>query len=110
MFPDDAVVDDRGCATCECGQPSGGGCTASLRLYEGPACSSQSEQSGLQFPHDQCVNILPVGHAIAGKAITDLAYVPGSCEASGGAPTGSAVRDVTRAVTFCCLHPFYLIK
>ncbi len=110
MFPEDGVIDDRGCANCECGEPAGGGCTASIRLYDDAACASQSEQNGLQSPYDQCVNILPVGHALAAKAITDLAYVPGSCETSGGTPTGSAVRDVTRAVTFCCLHPFYLIK
>ncbi|MRG95585.1 hypothetical protein [Polyangium spumosum] len=109
MYPEDAVFDDRDCEACACGPPEGSACAASVRLYEGPSCSSQSEQLGLLSPHDQCVPILPPGHAIAGKAITDLDYVPGTCSATGGAPKGEAKKDVTRAVTFCCLHPFYLI-
>ena len=110
MYPEDAVIDERDCEACACGPPEGSACTASVHLYEGPVCSSQSEQFGMVSPHDQCQNIGPPGHALAGKAITDLDYVPGTCAATGGAPKGEAKKDVTRAVTFCCLYPFYLIN
>ncbi len=109
MYPEDAVTDDRGCEACACGPPGGSACTASFRLYDGPLCSSQSEQVGLVSPDDQCVPTAPAGHALAGKAITDLEYMPGTCAATGGAPKGEAKKDMTRAVTFCCTYPFYLI-
>ena len=110
MYPEDALIDERDCEECACGPPWGSACTASFHLYEGPLCSSQSEQFGLLSPDDQCHDTVPPGHAIAGKAITDLEYVPGTCAATGGAPKGEAKKDMTRAVTFCCLYPFYLIN
>jgi hypothetical protein len=103
-------IDHRGCGECQCGAPVGSGCLASLRFYDDAACGSQFATNPISSSDPQCVKIIPPGRAIGAKAITDLAYVPGSCSASGGEPTGAASPDPINAVTFCCLYPFYDLK
>ncbi|MDC3987313.1 hypothetical protein [Polyangium jinanense] len=104
-------VDTRGCTACECGgNPVGSACVASLRLYDDAACSSEFSNAPISSVIDQCTNVSLPGRALGGKAITDLAYVPGLCLATGGEPTGTASEDLTDAVTFCCYAPFEFPK
>ncbi|WP_170319464.1 hypothetical protein [Polyangium spumosum] len=105
--PED-VIDDRGCEDCACGPPEGGGCKASIRLYNDEACTSQFEQGGLASGYEKCINVVTPGRAIGAKAITDLEYVPGACASGGGTPRGLAAEDASRAVTFCCLYSLYI--
>ena len=102
------VIDDRGCDECACGPPEGGGCKASIRLYDDATCASQFEQGGLASGYEKCINVVAPGRALGAKAITDLEFVPGACTTGGGLPSGLAAEDVERAVTFCCIGPFYL--
>ncbi|MRG95891.1 hypothetical protein [Polyangium spumosum] len=98
--------DTRGCAACECGgNPVGSACAAKMRLYSDGACALEADKNGLSSLVDQCINVAPPGQALGSKAITDLAYVPGLCLATGGEPTGAASEDPADAVTFCCLSP-----
>ncbi|TKC89021.1 hypothetical protein [Polyangium fumosum] len=100
-------IDTRGCTACACGgNPVGGACLASLRLYDDAACSSQFSEDPISSVIEQCTNVSLPGRALGAKAITDLAYVPGLCLATGGEPTGAASEDPAEAVTFCCLAPF----
>ncbi len=109
MHPE-VAIDDRGCDACACGSIEASRCDASLRLYNDATCSSEFEKLALASPYDKCVDIVPPGRAIGAKAITDLAYVQGTCASAGGAPKGGAFPDPTSAVTFCCLGPFYVTE
>lgn len=40
------------------------------------------------------------------KTVENLGYMPGTCAASGGQPTGSVKGNVDKAVTFCCTSFF----
>jgi len=110
LYEENAVLDDRDCADCECGAPSGSECVATLRLFDDAACTKQFAENLLGSTGDQCTNLFPDGHAIGAKAITDVSYVPGSCSAIGGEPKGQAKPDAKGAVTFCCLPQFYDIE
>ena len=99
-------VDDRGCEACLCGEPAGSGCLATMHVYGDGACASELYADPISSFVDQCSNISVPGSAIGGKSITDLAYMPGICAASGGAPKGSATASMKNAVTFCCASLF----
>ncbi|TKD09148.1 hypothetical protein [Polyangium fumosum] len=102
-------LDERGCRACECGgEPEGSACLATLRLYSDATCGDEADKVGVSSFGDQCVNVHPPGRALGSKAITNLAYTPGTCSATGGEPTGNARGAPGEAVTFCCLEPFYL--
>ncbi|MDI3291179.1 hypothetical protein [Polyangium sp. 15x6] len=102
-------VDTRGCTACECGgEPVGSACLGALRLYEDGACMSQFSEDPVYSTDVQCTNVYPPGRKLGSKAITDLAYMPGTCSATGGEPTGAASEDPADVVTFCCLAPFDL--
>jgi hypothetical protein len=103
-------TDKRECTPCECGAPEGSACEGALRLYGDAACGSEFDSSALSSLDGQCVKVVPPGRAIGGKAITDHSYVPGTCVASGGEPTGEAEANETDAVTFCCLPPFDAVE
>jgi hypothetical protein len=83
---------------------------ATLRLYDDAACGSQFNSQSLYSLDDQCIKILPPGRAIGGKAITDYAYVQGTCMPSGGEAIGEAQAKPDDALTFCCLPPFYGVE
>ncbi|MDI3286662.1 hypothetical protein [Polyangium sp. 15x6] len=100
-------IDTRGCTTCECGgSPVGSGCIGNLRFYSDGACTVGANTVDVASFDEQCTNVFPPGRALGSKAITDLAYIPGLCLATGGEPTGAASEDFADAVTFCCLPPF----
>ena len=99
VLPDDS----RNCTDCTCGAPEGSGCLANLRLYDDGACASQFAVNAISSFSPQCYNIIPPGRPIGGKAITDISYMPGTCQVSGGEPYGEAIADAKTAVTFCCL-------
>jgi hypothetical protein len=100
--------ESRKCTQCECGAPKGSACQATFRLYEDDACLSQFAQYEIGSNKEQCTDIIDDGQAIGSKTITELAYKPGTCEASGGMPTGGAKPNPDTAVTFCCLPLFDL--
>jgi hypothetical protein len=101
MYPED-VVDDRGCEACSCGEPAGSGCFGAIRVYNDGACSSQFTDVTVSSFGDGCENVQPPGHILGAKSIENLGYMPGTCAASGGHPTGGVTEHVTKAVTFCC--------
>lgn len=105
LYPEDAVIDTRNCSACECGPPVGSECIGTYHVFEDGACTSQFAEEMISSTIGQCTNLISPGKAVGGKAITDLAYLPGTCEASGGEPVGEAHGDETQAVTFCCYSP-----
>ena len=105
MYDDAKVIDNRECSECTCSAPVGGACVGTVRLYDDAACGAEFAKQPIASYGKQCTNIYPAGRAIGSKAITDVAYVPGTCAPSGGEPIGEAHPDSADAVTFCCLSP-----
>jgi hypothetical protein len=104
LYPE-APIDTRGCSACTCGAPMGSVCTGTLGLYGDSACGVGLINNTIASTGDSCFDLQPPGLGIGSKAISNLTYLPGTCEASGGASVGSATPDVAQAVTFCCMEP-----
>jgi hypothetical protein len=104
LYPDEPV-DDRGCNECACGAPVGSACIGGLHLYDDAACTKEFVNTPVGSMGENCAGIIPAGRAVAAKRVTDLAYLSGTCGASGGEPHGNAVMDANRATTFCCGKP-----
>jgi hypothetical protein len=105
MYPKEPI-ESRDCTACQCGDPEGGACVATLRLFTDGACVSQFHQQTVASLGGDCSPVFPAGLAIGSKAITDRMYMPGSCKASGGEPVGEAKPDDENAVTFCCRRSY----
>jgi hypothetical protein len=90
--------DTRDCSPCECGAPVGSKCIAQVSVYSNNTCSGVPlldvtvDAAGCHNPMD--------GAALASKKATAV-YTPGTCEPSGGEPTGSAVP--ANPITVCCV-------
>jgi len=104
----DTLEDTRGCSDCECGEPEGSGCLASLRVYDDAVCGSEFLKLPLGSMAEACGNVIPPGRALGSKAITDRSYLPGTCKAKGGEPIGEV--NAPKLITFCCLPPFWQTK
>ncbi|TKC89012.1 hypothetical protein [Polyangium fumosum] len=98
--------ESRNCTACTCGAPQGGACVATLRLFDDGACGSEFHQRIVSSVDGACDVIFPAGRAMGGKAITDHAYIAGTCEAGGGEHIGEAIEDDENAVTFCCRESY----
>jgi len=107
LYPEEAIIDSRQCTGCECGAPEGSACVGNIRLYDDSLCGSEFAKYPISSIKETCLDISLPGRAIGAKAITDLGYVPGVCEASGGESIGEAQADDAQATTFCCLRPFF---
>jgi hypothetical protein len=87
--------DTRACSACGCDPPQGAACTGSARRYASidGTCSAQVEQDSLPLA---CGTTTRVG----GDWRIDSGPSGGSCNTSGGQPTGAATPK--NATTFCC--------
>jgi hypothetical protein len=102
---ENAPSDDRACTECSCGAPTGSACVGGLRFYEDATCTNEFVNMPVGSMSDNCTSTVLAGRAIGSKRVTNLAYLSGTCAASGGEPYGSATADSARAVTFCCGKP-----
>jgi hypothetical protein len=91
--------DERGCAPCECGPPQGESCSSLVSLYSDDVCTVQVGSVTALSSGPMCVSI-PNGSPLGSKQATAPVYTSGSCQASGGEPTGS-VQSLD-PFTFCC--------
>jgi len=92
--------DNRGCVDCECGPPQGDSCSSSLvSFYADDACSVQVGALTATSSGPMCVSI-PAGSPLGSKQASVPSYTPGTCQPSGGVPTGSV--EPKHPVTFCC--------
>ncbi|MDI3291613.1 hypothetical protein [Polyangium sp. 15x6] len=77
-----------------------------MHLYDDGACAAEYNPLPLSSFVEQCHNVQPPGRVLGSKSMTDPAYMPGTCLASGGEPIGEAQPNADTAVTFCCIPPF----
>ncbi len=99
------VADTRACTSCSCGAPSGTSCNGNAKLYTDNVCSVDQ----VTVPSlGQCAPLPPdpTPPPPPYLSLRSVLYhgtptAAGSCAASGGAPTGTAIP--TDPVTFCCL-------
>ncbi|UQA59971.1 hypothetical protein [Polyangium aurulentum] len=92
--------DGRKCADCTCGAVEGSVCAATATIYKDQACGSFLVGGSISSEKETCLEMNPTGQALGSKQVTDLAYIPGVCVASGGELEGTA--KAVDPVTFCC--------
>jgi hypothetical protein len=98
------VTDTRTCSTCGCAAPTGGTCSATVKVYSGessPAVCNTSTLVATLMPTTQsgdCVNT-PTNPTVGSKAVTFSAVTGGTC-ASTSMPTGTVTT--ANPTTFCC--------
>ena len=92
--------DDRGCADCECGPPQGDFCSSSpVSFYADDTCSVLVGAVTATSSGPVCLSI-PAGSPLGSKQASAPTYTPGTCQPSGGEPTGSV--EPNHPVTYCC--------
>ncbi|UQA55547.1 hypothetical protein [Polyangium aurulentum] len=91
---------DRKCTDCTCGAVEGSACTATATIYKDEACGAFLTGTSINADDEACLEMNP-GQALGSKQVTDFAYLPGVCMASGGELEGTA-KEVD-PVTFCCV-------
>ena len=111
-YPDQSVfyggipLDTRACEPCACGAPAGSTCTGSIGLFTDAACGAPlvGPTYSIDATKSACVDILPAGSALGSKTASDPIFHPGTCDASGGEPTGEVAGDPEVNMVFCCLE------
>jgi hypothetical protein len=91
---------DRHCTDCACGPVEGSVCTATATIYKDQACGAFLAGTSIDSGDEKCLEMTP-GQALGSKLVTDFAYLPGVCMASGGELEGTA--KAVDPVTFCCV-------
>jgi hypothetical protein len=95
-YPDRNVFyqgDTPSCSSCACDMPIGSGCSGSIVVSAGSACSPPLLPAISLNEKDATCTDLPPGSALGSKSASDPQYSPGHCEPSGGKPLGTV---------FCC--------
>lgn len=91
--------DERGCSPCECGEPQGDSCASFVSLYSDDACAAPAGSVKALSSGPMCVSI-PDSSTLGSKQASPPTYTPGTCQPSGGQPTGSVKAN--DPWTFCC--------
>lgn len=94
----DEVNESRRCSECSCGAPSGGECSAYVRVYHDAMCTTVV--AGYLLTSKMWCTDIYENSPLAGKTATTPVYEPGACEPSGGELIGSA--ELIGPSTFCC--------
>lgn len=85
--------DTRGCSPCECAPPNDS-CLSVTTVYASSGCSSTK----VVAPHDGICRSWSVPGF--GSVETDVTYIPGTCQPSGGSPEGGIAPE--KSWTVCC--------
>lgn len=91
--------DNRGCSPCECGPPQGDACSSLVSIYADDACSVQTGAVTAGSSGPVCVSV-PADSPPGSRQASAPVYTPGTCQPSGGEPTGSI--EPQYPVTVCC--------
>jgi hypothetical protein len=91
----DSFTDDRKCAPCQCGPPTGASCTTSVTIYTDSACTLPVAS----IPAGNCKDISG-NPRLYGRKTVNTKIIPGSCQPSGGQAIGMAMP--VGPTTFCC--------
>nr|AYM54564.1 hypothetical protein [Racemicystis crocea] len=93
--------DARSCSSCQCGEPIGSVCSASMSIFTAASdCTGPTEVKLISSIMPVCTDMAMPGQGALSKSATEPVYTPGICEASGGEPLGAAVPIVPS--TICC--------
>jgi hypothetical protein len=90
------VDDGRACSACSCSAPSGRSCSGTMSVYEGGTCAG----TAIDVPTNGSTCVPLSIATTSASLISNYSLSGGSCNASGGAATGSATALNPR--TICC--------
>ena len=105
-LPND-VIDTRACSACDCVTKDAGACAAQFLFAENNTCDLNSNYFTIASSMSQCLNLMVPGQAVGSKSVTDLQYLPGTCDVTGGEAMGSVQINPDRAATICCREEIY---
>lgn len=108
-FPDrreftDQVVDNRSCAPCACGAPTGGDCRVDIMVYDDASCDVPiSGAGGLRLRNEGCAT-MSEEESFSAVRLTLGVQQPGACTPT--SPMSEVIGTVERVETrvFCCAH------
>jgi len=94
--------DKRTCTDCACSSEVAGSlCTATASISSDGMCTTPVVSGyPISSLKEVCLDLTPPGQGLGGKALSDVEYHPGTCQPSGGEPTGDVER--LRPSTICC--------
>ena len=92
--------DARACSPCDCGPPAGNACIVFVTAYTNQSCGAVAGAINVHSAEGEGCFDVPAGFPLSAKTAEVIAALPGSCEASGGEPTGTVTPAYP--VTVCC--------
>lgn len=95
--------DTRACSPCECGDPQGADCWASIDVFTDTACGTFLGSFPLSNAIPATCFGLPPGAGLGSKSGSFLVDMPGTCEVKGGKASGDVMPS--GPVTLCCMPP-----
>ena len=99
----EGLEDTRACTTCECTPIAQSECLALFTVYSEQTCEAVLLSIQVNDESPSCGDIPTAGADLRSMDASWITNKPGSCVASGGAPTGEA--KPLNPSTFCCQPP-----
>ena len=94
------ATDTRACSSCSCGVPGTTCGDSHYTFYTQPNCMAAGTTGIQTVSSSNCADVTAEVTQNMGSAKATLPAAKGSCQASGGAPTGSVTP--LKPVTYCC--------
>ena len=103
-------VDDRGCSTCTCNDPTGGNCALRVEVFDNATCGGEAFSVG--FSNDPACTEMAYNQGTTPDASAGLSLsvevlainaTGALCEAEGAVPVGGVTS--TKTMTVCCDIP-----
>lgn len=98
------LIDHRRCTPCECGEPSGGKCTAHITLYADTACSTQLYSSTLSGTDEPLCQDVMLGAPLAAIRADLTELVPGTCAPRRAKSVVTGTIERGPMIVACCVN------
>lgn len=97
------AADTRGCSPCQCGEPEGADCLASIDIFTDGACGAFLGSLPVSNANPETCFGMPPGIGLGSKQGSFIIDIPGTCAPGESKPTGGVSQ--TAPMTLCCKSP-----